>query len=199
MLKINSKTTKIIALATASLLFHGCAAVVVGSAATSAVVAQDRRTTGTIVEDKSIQLKAAQAIQVVTQDDPLVHVYATSYNNRVLLAGQVPSSKMRGEIESAVRKIKKIQHLHNEITVDEPTSTFTRSNDSWITAKIKSVMTVTRDINPTRVKVVTENGIVYLMGIVTPLEEDVAVDIARHTKGVTKVVKIFEYEGRSPE
>lgn len=175
-------------------LLHGCAAVVVGTAATSAVVAQDRRTTGTIVEDKSIQMKAAQAIQVVTQDNPNAHISAISYNNRLLLVGQVPSQQMRDDIENAIRRIKKIQQIHNEITLDHPTSTLTRSNDSLITTKIKSQMAVTRDINPTRVKVVTENGVVYLMGIVTPLEEDITVDIARHTKGVDKVVKIFEYE-----
>ncbi len=69
-----------------------------------------------------------------------------------------------------------------------------RSSDSWITAKVKSEMAVTRDINPTRVKVITEDGIVYMMGIVKPFEEEITVDIARHTKGVKKVVKIFEYD-----
>lgn len=195
MLKINyPKTSKIISLTTLLIMLPGCAAVVAGTAATSVMVAQDRRTTGTIVEDKSIELKATKAIRDIAGNHPDAHVSAISYNNRVLLVGQVPSSRMRTAIEEEVRTISKVRQVHNEITLDPPTTLKTRSNDSWITTKIKSEMTVTKDLNPTRVKVTTENGIVYLMGIVTPLEEEITVDIARHTKGVRKVVKIFEYE-----
>lgn len=175
-------------------LLEGCAAVVASTAATSVMVAQDRRTAGTIVEDKSIELKALQAIVDASHQDPKVHVGATSYNNRVLLVGQVPSYQVRSNIENAVKKIDKIKQIHNEIVVNEPTNLLTRSHDSWITTKIKSEMTVTKDFNPTRVKVTTEDGIVYLMGIVKKPEEQIAVDIARHTKDVKKVVKIFEYE-----
>lgn len=175
-------------------LLQGCAAVVAGTAATSVMVAQDRRTTGTIVEDKSIELKALQAIVDASHNNSDVHIGATSYNNRVLLVGQAPSLKIRSEIENAVRKIDKIKQVHNEIVIAPPTSLLTRSHDSWITAKIKSEMIVTKDFNPTRVKVTTEDGIVYLMGIVKKPEEQIAVDIARHTKDVKKVVKIFEYE-----
>jgi osmotically-inducible protein OsmY len=157
-------------------------------------MANDRRTTGTIVEDKSIQLKAIQAIQKAANDDPDVRVSAISYNNRVLLVGQAPSPKMRAGIVKAVQKVDKVRQVNNEITLDEPPSMLTRSNDSWITTKIKSEMAVTKDLNPTRIKVITENGVVFLMGIVDQEEEMIAVDIARHTKGVTKVVKIFEYE-----
>lgn len=171
----------------------GCAAMVAGTAATGVIVAQDRRTTGTIVEDKSIQLKATSAIQQVAQDDPQVHVSAMSYNNSVLLIGQVPARKIRNDIEKKVRRIEKIKHLYNEIQLDKPTSMRTRSNDSWITTKVKSEMALSK-FNPTRVKVVTEDSVVYLMGIVTAKEEQMATDIARHTKGVKKVVKIFEYE-----
>jgi osmotically-inducible protein OsmY len=175
-------------------LFQGCAAVVASTAATSVMVAQDRRTAGTIVEDKSIELKSLQAIADASHNDPNVHVAATSYNNRVLLVGQAPSRKVRTDIENAVKKIDKIKQIHNEIVLMAPTSLATRSKDSWITTKIKSEMTLTKDLNPTRVKVTTENGIVYLMGIVKKYEEEITVDIARHTKGVKKVVKIFEYE-----
>lgn len=187
------KSLQIISLVSLIML-PGCAAVVVGTAATSAVVAQDRRTAGTIVDDKSIQIKATQGIHEVAGDDPSVHVSAISYNNRVLLIGQAPSRKVRQDIEKSIKSISKIRQVHNEITLAEPTTMMQRSTDSWITTKIKGEMAVTKDLNPTRVKVVTENGIVYLMGIVTPTEEEITVDIARHTKGVQKVVKIFEYE-----
>ncbi len=196
MLKVtSSKVYKLIAMLTALTLLHGCAAVVVGTAATSAVVAaQDRRTAGTIVEDTSIQIKALQAVKDQSINNPNIHVLVMSYNNRVLLIGQVPSQKIRADLDKSVRAIEKVRQVHNEIMVKEPTSMRVRSSDSWITAKVKSEMTVTRDINPTRVKVITEDGIVYMMGIVKPFEEEITVDIARHTKGVKKVVKIFEYD-----
>lgn len=175
-------------------LLSGCAAVVVGTAATSAVVAQDRRTAGTFVEDKSIQLKAIQAVHSVASDNPNVNVSVISYNNRVLLVGQVPSRAVKNDIDTEVRRIEKVKQLHNEIQIAAPSTLKVRSTDSWITTKIKSEMALTKDLNPTRVKVTTEEGVVYLMGIIKPFEEEIAVDIARNTKGVKKVVKIFEYD-----
>ncbi len=194
MCKINFPL-KLLFLALSFPVLQGCAAVVVGGAATSAIVAaQDRRTTGTIVEDKSIQLKAMQTVSDVSGDDANVHVSAVSYNNNVLLIGQAPSRSVRGDIVQKVKNIEKVKQVHDEIVLKEPSSVLQRSTDSWITTRIKSEMAVTKDINPTRIKVVTEDGIVYLMGIVKPVEEEITVDIARHVKGVKKVVKIFEYE-----
>ncbi|MGE3319869.1 MAG: BON domain-containing protein [Candidatus Berkiella sp.] len=175
-------------------LLQGCAAVVAGGAASSVIMAQDRRTPGTIIEDKGIQLKCMRAINDFAADNPEVHVDAVSYNTRVLLVGQVPNRQMRQDIEKSVKKVAKVKHVHNEIQVAAATPMMTRSKDSWITTKIKSEMAVTQDFNLTRVKVVTEDGIVYLMGLIKKDEEFVAVDIARHVKGVKKVVKIFEYE-----
>ncbi len=196
MRKINFSKIKLMTLTVTALsLLSGCAAVVVGGAATSAIVtANDRRTTGTIIEDKSIQIKAMQAVSDVAGDDNNIHVSAVSYNNQVLLIGQTPTHQIRAEIISRVKNIEKVKKVHNEIVLSEPSTLLQRSTDSWITTRIKSEMTVTKDFNPARVKVVTENGIVYLMGIVKPLEEEIAVDIARHVKGVKKVVKILEYD-----
>lgn len=175
-------------------VLQGCAAVVAGTAATGVVVAQDRRTTGTIVDDKGIELKSAQSIhQVLTENEQNTNVSVVSYNNRLLLIGQAPSEEIRNKIEDAVRRTAKAKQLHNEVEIAAPTSLLTRSSDSVITTKIKSAMLVNKEINPTRVKVVTEDGVVYLLGIVSPREEEIAVDLARHTKGVKKVVKIFEY------
>jgi len=175
-------------------LLQGCVAVVAGGAASTVMMAQDRRTPGTIIEDKGIQLKCTRAINDFAENNPDVHVAAVSYNNRVLLVGQVPNRQMRTDIEQSVKKVAKVKHLHNEIKLDPATPLLTRSKDSWITTKIKGEMAVTQDFNLTRVKVVTEDGIVYLMGLIKKDEEYVAVDIARHVKGVKKVVKIFEYE-----
>lgn len=175
-------------------LLPGCAAVVVGTAATSVMVAQDKRTAGTIVEDKTIQMKTLRAISNVAGNDPDVHVTAVSFNNRVLLLGQAPTTQTRADIENAVRNIAKVKEIHNEVAIGDPSSPLVQSTDSLITAKIKSEMAITKDIHAGRIKVVTENGIVYLMGLVKPREEEIAVDIARYTKGVKKVVKLFEYD-----
>jgi len=185
---------KILGIVLMSTLIQGCVAVVAGGAATSVLVAQDRRTTGTIVEDKTIALKAHNVITNLTNRDPAVHVTPVSYNGRILLVGQAPSRQVRADIEEGIRTIHKVNHVHNEITVGEPTSLKTRSIDSWITTKIKSEMALTKEIQAGHIKVVTENGVVYLLGIIKSHEDNIAVDIARHTKGVQKVVKIFEYE-----
>lgn len=174
-------------------MLSGCAAMVAGTAATGVIVAQDRRTTGTIVEDKSIEIKSFHALNELLQDESKANVSAISYNNRVLLLGQAPSEALRKKAEDAVRHVAKVRHLHNEIALSAPTSYLTRSSDGLITAKIKSGMLLNKEINPSRVKVITEDGIVYLLGLVTPDEERIAVDISRHTRGVKKVVKIFEY------
>lgn len=174
---------------------QGCAAVVASSAATGVAVAQDRRTTGTIVDDKGLELKAVQSIHnALTQDEQNTNVSVISYNNRVLLIGQAPSNEVRSRVEAAVKDVAKFKQLHNEIVIATPSSLMTRSADSVITTKIKSAMLLNRDLNPARVKVITEDSVVYLLGIVTPEEEEIAVDIARNTKGVAKVVKIFEYQ-----
>ncbi len=175
------------------LVLNGCAAVVAGTAATGIMVAQDRRTAGTYVEDHSIELKARRAISRVVEEDDKSRVRVTSYNNNVLLLGQVTTPESIHKIETAVKDVTKVNAVHNEIKVSAPTSMLTRSSDSWITSKIKSAMVINKELNPTRVKVITEDGIVYLLGLVTPQEEEIAVDIARHTKGVKRVVKIFEY------
>lgn len=176
------------------LLLPGCAAIVAGTAATSVMVAQDRRTTGTIVEDKSIQMKSLRAIQNVAHNDPHVNVTAVSFNNRVLLLGQAPSHQARTDIENAVRNIAKVRQIHNEVAIADPVNPIIQSADALITAKIKGEMAITKDVSSNRIKVVTEDGIVYLMGLIKPSEEAIAVDIARYTKGVKKVVKLFEYD-----
>lgn len=183
---------KITGLMLAISLLSGCAAVVVGTAATTIIVANDRRTTGTIVEDKSIQLKALHALNQTITDHKKTQVKAISYNNNILLIGQVSSQKMRHEIIEAMYSIEKVRKIYDELVIAPPLSIKQRSQDAFITTKIKSEMALTQNFNPTRVKVITENSIVYLMGIIKKEEETVAVDIARYTKGVKKVVKIFE-------
>lgn len=175
----------------------GCAGVVVGAAATTgAVVAHDRRTTGAVVEDSSIEHKANSIVDALTptHQREKVHVNIVSYNGNVLLLGQAPNDVFVHKIIPEIKQIPKVNKIINELTYEPVTSLLVRSNDSMLTTKVKTAMMMQADrINATRVKVVTENSVVYLMGIINKDEEATAVDIARHVKGVKKVVKIFEY------
>ncbi len=175
----------------------GCAAVVLGTAATTgAVVSQDRRTTGAVVEDSSIEYKAKSIVDALTptHQREKVHVNIVSYNGNVLLLGQAPNDIFVHKIIPEIKQIPKVNKIINELTYEPVTTLLVRSNDSMLTTKVKTAMMMQSDrINATRVKVVTENGVVYLMGIINKNEETIAVDIARHVKGVKKVVKIFEY------
>jgi len=177
-------------------LLGGCAAVVVTGAATGANAAHDRRTLGAYVDDEGIELKVRLAI---TEDKELysqVHVNVISVNGVVLLVGQAPTEALRMKIEELTRAIEKVRVVHNEITIAAPNSYMTRSSDSLITAKVKGSLFGIKGqegFDPTRVKVVTENGIVYLMGILYRSEANDVATRASRVSGVQKVVKLFEY------
>ena len=171
----------------------GCALVAGSAATTGAVLSQDKRTNGTIVEDKSIELKATQAVYKITNAEPKPNIKVISYNNNVLLLGQSPNARIRSAIEHAVKKIEKVRSVHNEIKIESDISLADQSKDAWITTKIKSEMLLAKHFRSNQVKVVTEGGVVYLLGILTKPEEEIAVNIARNTKGVVRVVKMFEY------
>jgi osmotically-inducible protein OsmY len=121
-----------------------------------------------------------------------VHVNVTSYNRAALLTGEVPDERARGEVDALVRSVPSVSATTNEVVVSEPTSLGSRTTDSFITSKVKTRFLDAGKFNALHVKVVTEAGVVYLLGVVTPKEADDAVEIARTTGGVRKVVKMFE-------
>jgi osmotically-inducible protein OsmY len=176
----------------ASLPFiHGCAAIAVGGAAAGGVmVAQDRRTVGTMTEDEGIELKASSRIGERYRDG--AHVNVTSYNRMVLLTGEVPDAAAKAGVESITRGVENVRSVYNETIVAGVTSYTARSNDAIITSKVKGRFLDARRFNALHVKVVTENNIVYLLGMVRKQEAADAIDIARHTSGVQKVVRLFE-------
>jgi len=181
------------ALLAALIALQGCAgAVVVGAAATAAAVS-DRRSLGNQIDDQSIELRA---IHHITSDKPLYDsskISVISMNGRVLLIGQTPTAANRARLEELVRQDPTIRQLYNEVRLGQPVSLATRSHDSWLTTKIKTLMTSKGQLDPTKVKVVSENGEVFLIGLVTSKEAETAVDIARNVSGVRRVVKVFEY------
>lgn len=171
----------------------GCAAVAVGGAAAGASAAVDRRTTGTLIEDEAIELKARKAFSADKEVSDQAHLNVTSYNTVVLVSGEAPTEELRTRAVELVRKIQKVSRVHNEVTVAAPSSMMSRSSDSVITSKVKTKLLGNEDIDGIHVKVVTENGVVYLMGLLSRAEADRATEVARLTGGVQKVVKLFEY------
>jgi len=173
---------------------QGCVAAAAGAATGGAVVARDRRTAGTILDDQSIEIKANYAIARHKELWKKSHISILSFNNVLLLVGQTPTEEYRKEIEAAVSEIPKVRRVHNEIQVEPPVSLATRSLDSWITTQIKTKLIGSKTVSAARIKVITEDKVVYLMGLTTPEEELTATEIARAIPQVDKVVQIFERE-----
>ena len=173
-------------------LLHGCAPLVIGGAAAGGVmVAQDRRTVGTLTEDEGIEIKASGRIGERYKDG--VHVNVTSYNRTVLLTGEVPDAGARAEVERIARGVENVRGVYNETVVSGVTSYTARSNNAITTSKVKGRFLDAGKFNTMHVKVVTENNVVYLMGLVSKKEAADATEIARTTSGVQKVVRVFEY------
>jgi len=180
-----------------SLWISGCAPLVIGAAAVGgATVVHDRRTAGTMVDDQAIETKTVAALYREPDLMKQSHINVTSYNNIVLLSGETPTEAFRTRAEEITKGIEHVRRVYNELTIAAPSSYMNRSSDSWLTTQVKAHLVEVRDIkgfDPTRVKVVSENGTVYLMGLVSRREADAAAESARQVGGVQRVVKLFEY------
>ena len=173
-------------------LLGGCAPVIVGGAATGAVAAADTRTTGAFLDDESIEIKSSLAIS----DDPSLkdaHINVTSINGVVLLTGEAPTEAQRTKILEHARVVPRVRRTVNEIRIAPPTAYSSRMSDTLITTKVKSKMLGDEKLDSLRIKVVTEYGVVYLMGLAKKEEAERAAELTRQVGGVQKVVKLFEY------
>jgi len=176
----------------ASPLMSGCVPLVIGAAvAGTAMVVADRRSVGAQADDESIELKISNNIGGTFGDR--VHVNATSYNGIVLLTGEVPTPELKTQVEQIARTTPKVRRVDDELAVGAVTSIGARSNDSYITSKVKARLVEANKVPANLIKVVTERQVVYLMGIVSHAEGDAAGQIAATTSGVQRVVKVFEY------
>jgi osmotically-inducible protein OsmY len=167
-----------------------CAPLIVGGAVMTGVVATDRRTTGTQVEDESIEIKVASAVRQEMGDR--IHLNATSFNRQVLLTGEVRTAADKERAEKLAQSQENVNSVVNDLAVMPVSSLTQRSKDTVITGRIKAAFVDAKDLQVNAIKVVTERGIVYLMGRVTAREAKRATDIARGMSGVTKVVRVFE-------
>jgi len=173
---------------------QGCAApLLVAGAAGGATVANDKRNTRSMVDDQVIETKTKDKIYADEEVAKKIHINITSYNGVVLLTGETLSRSLRTRVINITRHIDKVRRVHNEIRVADLTTFSSRTNDSWITSKVKTQMFAAKDFKSSQIKVTTEAGTVYLMGLVTKKAGNRAAEISRNISGVKRVVKLFEY------
>ena len=172
---------------------QSCAAVIVAGAASGAIIANDRRTAGLLIEDQNIENKFSSRLAENPAIDNSSHLNAVSFNGVLLLVGQTPQQDYKNQIGDFSRKIPSVKRVHNEVKVSAPNSLMNRSSDSYITSKIKTNMTFEKNFTSSAIKVVTENGEVFLMGLVSKQEAEIAIAITKNVDGVQKVVDVFEY------
>lgn len=181
----------LVALLVAAGLLGACAPLLIGGAAVGGtMMATDRRSAGAQVDDQVIETKASNAVSTLLVER--AHVNATSYNRMLLLTGEVPTEADRVAVEKAVSQIETVRSIVNDLAVMPNSSFSDRSNDSLITGKVKAEFVGASELSTNSIKVVTERGVVYLMGLVTETEAKRAVEIARGVGGVQKVVRVFQ-------
>lgn len=189
--KTRFRSTALVGALIAATTLSGCAALVVGGAVVGgSLVATDRRSSGTQIDDQAIELKANSRVRDHLGDRG--HVNVTSYNRLVLLTGEVPSEADRAAIEQSVAKVDNVKSVVNELAAMTASSLTQRSNDALVTSKVKATLVDAGDISANAFKVITERGVVYLMGRVTEREAERASELTRSISGVQKVVKVLD-------
>lgn len=184
--------TKIIALILSISLLQGCATAVVGTAAGAVTAATDRRTLGSQIDDNTIELKADLILSKAEGIDDHARVVVKSLNGHLLVVGQTPNEYLRDLAIKTLRAVEGVKRIHNQIKIGNITSMSTRTMDTWITTRVKLKLLTADGIDSNNISVLTENGEVYLMGLVTEAEAQLAAQVARNISGVEKVVKVFE-------
>jgi len=185
-----TKIARLAALVICIPLLAGCVGAAVVGAGAGALMIADRRASETYIADQGLELRANSRISDKYGDK--VHVNATSYNRMMLLTGEVPTAEIKADVEKIAAGVPDVKSIANELAIAGPSSFGVRSNDSYITSKVKARFIDAGKFSANVVKVVTEAGVVFLLGIVTQGEADAAVEIARTTGGVLKVVRVFE-------
>ena len=181
------------ALAAATLLAQGCAPLIVGGiAAGTALVVTDRRTTGTQVDDQTIEMRIADELTAGLQGGP-VRISIDSFERKVLLTGEVPDEKVKADAGAIAARSLNVRAVVNELTIAAPTTMSQRVSDTTLGGSVRAAFLGTSDIAFNSVKIVTDRGVIYLMGVVTEREGEVAAQVASRVSGVRRVVKVFDY------
>ncbi|MBL4828805.1 MAG: BON domain-containing protein [Aliivibrio sp.] len=186
------KSIKLISLLFIITSLQGCAGLFIAGAATTAMVITDQRSTKLILKEKDLEFK----ITGITNKEPYrfnTRISANVYNGRTLLIGQAKTENLKQKLAQQVQAMDGVKVLYNKIEVREPLTFTEVNNDIWITTKVKSSLLTESELNSINIKVITENGYVYLIGFVTPEQSDIATEVARNIKGVKGVVRAFDY------
>ena len=177
------------------MLLSGCAAVAVGGAAAGIAVAHDRRTTGTVIEDQEIFVRATNLRNADERLKELSNISIDSYNLQVLLTGQAENAQIVEAFSQRVAKIPRVRSVFNEVSIGPEATWSEATSDAYLTSRVKLALfdVGIEGFDPTRVEVTSSQGSVYLMGLLTPTEADAVTEKARFVSGVKRVVKLFEY------
>lgn len=152
-----------------------------------------KRTPGVVIDDAVLEPLVKSEIRKSDPDFKGSHIVAVSYNGIVLLVGQVATANLVAQASDVTQNVNRVRKVHNELSVGGPTSLVARSNDSWLTTKVKTRLIASDEAYGRKVKVVTENGVVYLLGLVTRAQGETAVNVTANVYGVQKIVKVYEY------
>lgn len=192
--KTTNPSTKIILLLLLSCVFlSSCTSIISASRKEPIGENYGKRTTGAYVDDQLIETKSKVNLKKVDERFNDAQVSVDSYNGVVLLTGNVPAAQMRDTATDTIRKIRKVRRVHNELEVSPPRSFGAKIGDSWLSRKVKTRFLFTKSIDSDRVKVITENGVIFLMGLVTHAEAEHIVEITKKAYGLQKIVRVFEY------
>lgn len=176
-----------------AILLQGCVAAAVVGVVGGASVATDNRSLGNQIDDQKIEIDAQAKLSKSDALSDNTNLQVISVNGSVLVVGQAPNSYLRDQAIKAINEVNGVKQLHNQIRISNTTSFTTKTNDVWLTSKVKTSLFGTDKLDATNIKVVTENGEVFLMGLVSDAESNTAVDVARNVSGVERVIKVFEY------
>lgn len=174
----------------------GCTTLTISGTATGIAIIHDRRSPGTVIDDHATSWKIKEAIHKDRELSDPSHINVTVYNNVILLTGEAPSEDLKLRANAIAAKVSGNKKVYNELIIASPTPLTTRASDTYITMKVKTGLLSINDVptfDPTRVKVVTEDSVVFLIGLVTTQEADAVTEKVRNTSGVKKVVRLFEY------
>lgn len=194
MLKIKNSKLFLLITILLTLCLQACLpAVLVAGVAAGGIIVYDNRSSHAIVSDRTITYKAQANLDSDAELRSKAHVIATSFNESVLITGQAPTPELRDSALSLVQKVPNVKHIYNEVTVEEPLAANARSRDVWITTKVKAALLAQKGLHSTQIKIVTEKGTVYLLGLVTNGQGQLAAEVTKNVNSVQKVVKAFEY------
>lgn len=187
------KLKQFICIASIAAILQGCVAAAVVGVVGGASVVNDNRSIGNQVDDQKIELVAHNNLAKVEGLSDNTNLQVVSLNGKVLIVGQSPNSYLKDLAIKTINQVEGIEHVYDQIRIGNTVSITTKSNDIWLTSKVKTALFGSDDLDATNIKVVTENGEVFLMGLVKNSEANAAVEVARNVGGVNRVFKMFEY------